>query len=166
MNAFLLNKYCQELEKTIFAQNFAIMSQVKTGDSVKVHYTGKLTTGEVFDSSLEREPLEFTLGQGMLIAGFENGMIGMEINEKRTLEIPSAEAYGDIREDMMQEVPKAQLPQEMEPQVGMGLVSRTPEGQEMQLVIAEVKEDSVILDANHPLAGKDLVFEIELIEIK
>ena len=142
------------------------MSQVTATDTVKVHYTGTLSTGEVFDSSLEREPLEFTMGQGMLIPGFEKGMVGMEINEKRTVNIPFAEAYGDIRPELLQEVPKAQLPQEMEPQVGMGLISRSPEGQEMQLVIAEVKEESVVLDANHPLAGKDLVFEIELLEIK
>ena len=142
------------------------MSQVKENDTVKVHYTGKLTNGEVFDSSLEREPLEFTLGQGQLIPGFEKGMINMELNEKKTLNIACADAYGERREEMMQEVPKNQLPPEVKPEVGMGLVSQTPDGQEMRLTVAEVKEDSIVVDANHPLAGQDLVFDIELLEIK
>ncbi|AEV31594.1 FKBP-type peptidyl-prolyl cis-trans isomerase [Owenweeksia hongkongensis] len=142
------------------------MSQVKENDTVKVHYTGKLTNGEVFDSSLEREPLEFTLGQGQLIPGFEKGMINMELNEKKTLNIPCAEAYGERREEMMQEVPKNQLPPEVKPEVGMGLISQTPDGQEMRLTVAEVKDETIVVDANHPLAGQDLVFDIELLEIK
>lgn len=142
------------------------MSQVKENDTVKVHYTGKLTNGEVFDSSVDREPLEITLGQGQLIPGFEKGMIDMEVNEKKTLNIPSAEAYGERREEMMQEVPKNQLPEEIKPEVGMGLVSQTPDGQQMRLTVAEVKDESIVVDANHPLAGQDLVFEVELLEIK
>ncbi|MEC4114836.1 peptidylprolyl isomerase [Myroides pelagicus] len=143
------------------------MSQVKQNDTVRVHYTGKLADGQIFDSSVERgEPIEFTLGQGQLIPGFENGVIGMEVNQKKTIEIPFGEAYGDVQQEMFMEVPKSQLPQEMEPQVGMGLVSRNPDGSEMQLRVAEVKEDTIIVDANHPLAGKDLIFELEVVEIK
>ncbi len=142
------------------------MSTVKANDTIKVHYTGKLNDGRVFDSSVDREPLEFTLGQGQLIPGFEKGVIDMAVNEKKTVNIPSAEAYGERREEMMQEVPKSQLPPEIKPEVGMGLVSQTPEGQEMRLTVAEVKDESIVVDANHPLAGEDLIFEIEVLEIK
>ncbi|MFI2742405.1 peptidylprolyl isomerase [Zhouia sp. PK063] len=142
------------------------MSKVKQNDTVKVHYTGTLENGEVFDSSLQREPIEFTLGQGQLIPGFENGVIDMTVNEKKTIHIPSAEAYGDVREELIQEVPKAELPPEIEPQIGMGLVSRTPDGREIQLVVKDVKDEAIVVDANHPLAGKDLTFEIEVLEIK
>ncbi|MCF8714209.1 peptidylprolyl isomerase [Joostella atrarenae] len=142
------------------------MSQVKENDTVKVHYTGKLEDGQVFDSSLEREPLEFTLGEGQLIPGFENGILNMAVNEKKTINIPSSEAYGEVREELLQEIPKKELPEDIEPQKGMGLVSRTPDGREIQLVVADVKDDSIVVDANHPLAGKDLTFEIEVLEIK
>ncbi len=142
------------------------MSKVKANDTVRVHYTGKLADGRVFDSSREREPIEFTLGQGQLIPGFEKGVMDMEVAESKTINIPSSEAYGERNEAMMQEVPKSQLPPEIKPEVGMGLVSQTPEGQEMRLTVAEVKEDSIVVDANHPLAGEDLTFEIELVEIK
>lgn len=141
------------------------MSTVKANDTIKVHYTGKLNDGSVFDSSIDREPLEFTLGQGQLIPGFESGVIDMAVNEKKTVNIPFTEAYGERREDMMQEVPKNQLPPEIKPEVGMGLVSQTPEGQEMRLTVAEVKEETIVVDANHPLAGQDLTFEIEVLEI-
>ncbi|MDT8347237.1 MAG: peptidylprolyl isomerase [Flavobacteriaceae bacterium] len=143
------------------------MSQVKEKDTVKVHYTGKLTTnGQVFDSSLEREPLEFTLGQGMLIPGFEKGIIDMKVNEKKTISIPKDEAYGEVREDLFHKVDKQQLPQEIKPEVGMGLVSKNPDGSERQLRVAAVNEDHIVVDANHPLAGQDLTFEVEVIEIK
>lgn len=141
------------------------MSQVKANDTVKVHYTGKLTDGQVFDSSLEREPLEFTLGKGMLIPGFENGIMDMAVNEKKTLEIPAEEAYGEVRPELVQEVLKSELPAEIEPKVGMGLVSKAPDGREIPLVVSEIKENSIMVDANHPLAGKDLIFEVEVIEI-
>ncbi|MEL4308451.1 FKBP-type peptidyl-prolyl cis-trans isomerase [Joostella sp. CR20] len=141
------------------------MSQVKENDTVKVHYTGKLTDGQVFDSSLEREPLEFTLGQGQLIPGFENGILNMSVNEKKTINIPSAEAYGEVRQELLQEIPKSELPQDIKPEKGMGLVSRTPDGRDIQLVVAEVKEESIVVDANHPLAGKDLIFDVEVIAI-
>tara|TARA_B100000508_G_scaffold55003_3_gene42660 strand:+ start:24703 stop:25131 length:429 start_codon:yes stop_codon:yes gene_type:complete len=141
------------------------MSQVKQNDTVKVHYTGKLANGEVFDSSLERDPMEFTVGSGQLIPGFENGVIDMKVNEKKTIVIPSAEAYGEPRKELIQEVPKDRLPEEIKPEVGMGLVSKTPEGQEIQLVVKEVNDDNIVVDGNHPLAGQELTFEIEVVGI-
>ncbi|HSP11932.1 MAG TPA: peptidylprolyl isomerase [Salegentibacter sp.] len=143
------------------------MSQVKQNDTVKVHYTGKLTDGQVFDSSVERgEPIEFTMGQGQLIPGFEKGLIDMQVNEKKTINISKEEAYGEPREELIQEVPKSQLPEEIKPEVGMGLVSKSPDGQEMNLVVKEVKDETIVVDGNHPLAGKDLVFDLEVVEIK
>jgi len=142
------------------------MSQVKENDTVKVHYTGKLTDGQVFDTSEGKDPIEFTLGQGQLIPGFEKGLLDMKVNEKKTITIPKEEAYGDPREDLVQEVEKSQLPEEIKPEVGMGLVSKTPDGREMNLVVAEVKEETIVVDGNHPLAGKDLVFDLEVVEIK
>src|SRR5690606_13524192 len=126
------------------------MSQIKQNDTVRVHYTGKLLDGQVFDSSLEREPLEFTMGQGQLIPGFEKGLLDMKVNEKKTITIPSEEAYGAPREELVQEVEKSQLPEEIKPEVGMGLVSTSPDGREMNLVIREVKENSIVVDGNHP----------------
>lgn len=143
------------------------MSQVKQNDTVKVHYTGKLADGQVFDSSVERgEPIEFTLGQGQLIPGFEKGLIDMKLNEKKTVNIPKEEAYGEPREELVQEVEKSQLPEDIKPEVGMGLVSKSPDGREMNLVVKDVKEETIVVDGNHPLAGKDLVFDLEVVEIK
>ncbi|MDC1226735.1 peptidylprolyl isomerase [Algibacter sp.] len=142
------------------------MSQVKENDTVKVHYTGKLSNGQVFDSSVDREPLEVTLGLGMLIPGFEKGIMTMELNEKKTINIPVAEAYGDVQKELLYEVKKEQLPQDMKPEVGMGLASKGEDGREVQFRIAEVNEDHIIADANHPLAGQDLTFDLELVEIK
>lgn len=142
------------------------MSKVKEKDTVKVHYTGKLADGQVFDSSREREPLEFTLGQGQIIPGFEKGLLDMEVNQSKTLKIPVAEAYGERNEELIQTVPKGELPEEIKPEVGMNLMSRTPDGREIPLVVTEVEEASITVDANHPLAGKELTFEVELIEIK
>ncbi len=142
------------------------MSQVKENDTVKVHYTGKLKDGQVFDTSEGREPLEFTLGQGMLIPGFENAVVDMEVNDKKTVEVPVNEAYGEVRKELFHNVEKAQLPEEVEPKVGLGLVSKDAQGNEHQFRIAEVKDDHIIVDGNHPLAGQDLVFDLELVEIK
>ncbi len=141
------------------------MSQVKQNDKVKVHYTGKLSNGEVFDSSLDREAMEFQMGQGQLIPGFENGILDMKLNEKKTIVIPADEAYGEVRQELIQEVPNDRLPPEIKPEVGMGLVSTTPEGQEIQLVVKEVKENAIVVDGNHPLAGKELTFEVEVVGI-
>ena len=142
------------------------MSQVKENNTVKVNYTGKLTDGQVFDSSEGKEPVEFTLGQGQLIPGFEKGLIDMKVNEKKTITIAKEEAYGEINANLIQEVQKSELPQEMAPEVGMGLVSMSPDVQEFNLVVVEVKEESIVVDGNHPLAGKDLVFDLEVLEIK
>ena len=142
------------------------MSKVKENDTVKVHYTGTLANGEVFDSSREREPLEFTMGQGMIIPGFEKALMDMAVSDVKTVNIPSAEAYGERREDLVQEVPRNQLPEEIKPEVGMPLMSQTPDGQQIRLTITEVAEETIVVDANHPLAGKDLTFELELVEIK
>lgn len=142
------------------------MDQVKENNTVKVHYTGKLSDGQVFDSSEGKEPLEFTLGKGQIIPGFEKGLIDMKLNEKKTITIAKEEAYGDINDDLRQEVKRSKLPQDITPVVGMGLVSKSPDGQEMNLLVVEVKEESIIIDGNHPLAGKDLIFDLEVVEIK
>lgn len=142
------------------------MSQVKENDTVKVHYTGKLTNGQVFDSSLEREPLEITVGEGKLIPGFENALINMQVNEKKTVEIAKDEAYGDVQQELFHQVTKDQLPQDIQPEVGMGLASKAPDGTEHQFRVVEVKDDHIVVDGNHPLAGQDLVFDLELVEIK
>ncbi|MGJ8683982.1 MAG: FKBP-type peptidyl-prolyl cis-trans isomerase [Nonlabens sp.] len=143
------------------------MSQVKANDTVKVHYTGKLkATGQVFDTSADREPLEAQLGQGMLIPGFEKGLVDMKVDEKKTIEIPMAEAYGDVMEELFHKVDRSQLPQEVQPEVGMGLISQNPDGTERQLRVAQVEEDHIVVDANHPLAGQDLVFDLQVVSIQ
>ena len=142
------------------------MTKIKNNDTVEVHYTGTLADGTIFDSSKDREPLKFTLGSGQLIPGFEAGIIDMAVSEVKTIQIPSAEAYGERHDEMMHEVQKSQLPQEIKPEVGMPLVSQTPDGQEMHFIIAEVKDESIVVDGNHPLAGKDLTFEIEVVSIQ
>jgi|TARA_R110002012_G_scaffold89716_2_gene219889 FKBP-type peptidyl-prolyl cis-trans isomerase 2 len=141
------------------------MSQVKENNTVKVNYTGKLANGQVFDSSEGREPLEFTLGQGQLIPGFEKGVIDMKLNEKKTITIAKEEAYGEVNNDLIQEVKKTELPEDMKPEVGMGLVSKSPDGREVNLMVTEVKDDSIVVDANHPLAGKELIFDLEVVDI-
>ncbi|TXE10534.1 peptidylprolyl isomerase [Gelidibacter salicanalis] len=142
------------------------MSQVKNNDTVKVHYTGKLTNGQVFDSSLEREPLEITIGEGKLIPGFENAILDMKVNDKKTVEIAKEEAYGDVQQELFHHVQKEQLPQDVKPEVGMGLASKGPDGTEHQFRVVDVKDDHIVVDGNHPLAGQDLVFDLELVEIK
>lgn len=143
------------------------MSTVKEGDTVKVHYTGKLNDGTVFDSSEDREPLEFTMGEGQLIPGFEKAVEGLEEGDSTTVEIPTDEAYGERRDDLELEVAKNELPDNVEPQVGMQLQMQQQEsGQAIPVQITKVEEDKVTLDANHPLAGKDLTFDIELVEVK
>jgi len=141
------------------------MQKVKSGDTVKVHYHGKLVSGDTFDSSTGREPLEFEVGSGMVIKGFDDGVTGMAIGEKKTIHIPFAEAYGPVQEEMLVEFPIDQFPPEIKPEVGMPLTMTTSEGHPVEVVIASVRETTVILDANHPLAGKDLIFDLELVEI-
>ena len=142
------------------------MIQVKENNTVKVHYTGKLSDGQIFDSSKGKEPLEFTLGKGQIIPGFEKGVIDMKLNEKKTITIAQEEAYGGIKDELKQEVKKSVLPEEITPEVGMGLVSKSPDGQEMNFLVVDVKEETILIDGNHPLAGKDLIFDLEVVEIK
>ncbi|MBL7743457.1 MAG: peptidylprolyl isomerase [Chitinophagaceae bacterium] len=141
------------------------MQQVKKGDTVKVHYHGRLTSGETFDKSEGREPLEFEVGSGMVIKGFDDGVTGMEPGEKKTINIPFIEAYGPRNPDMVIEMPKERFPKDMEIEVGMPLGMSDGQGQQFQVVITEIKEEVVMLDANHPLAGQDLIFDLELVSI-
>lgn len=141
------------------------MRQVKKGDTVKVHYHGRHTSGESFDSSEGREPLEFEVGGGMVIKGFDDGVTGMAVGDKKTINIPFDEAYGPSNPDMIVEMPKDRFPEDMKVEKGMSLMMSDGSGQNFQVIVTEIKDDVVLLDANHPLAGKDLVFDLELIEI-
>ncbi|MBS1921061.1 MAG: peptidylprolyl isomerase [Bacteroidetes bacterium] len=141
------------------------MQKVKSGDKVKVHYHGKLTNGETFDSSTDREPLEFEVGKGMVIKGFDDGVTGMSVGEKRTINIPYNDAYGPRNPEMVVDMPKDRFPKNMELEVGMPLMMSDNSGQNLEVMVMQIKDDSVVLDANHPLAGQDLIFDIELIEI-
>ena len=141
------------------------MQQVKSGDKIKVHYHGRLTSGETFDKSEGREPLEFEVGSGMVIKGFDEGVTGMSVGEKKTINIPFNEAYGPKNPDMIIDMPKDRFPKDMEIEVGMPLAMSDGQGNQHQVVIVEIKEDVVVLDANHPLAGQDLIFDLELVEI-
>lgn len=142
------------------------MAQVQNGDKIKVHYHGKLRNGETFDSSEGREPLEFTVGGGQVIKGFDEGVKGMKVGDKKTVEIPVADAYGEKQQEMVIEFPKEQFPADMKPEVGMQLMMSNNNGQNFPVTVAEVKDDSVVLDANHPLAGQDLIFDLELVSIE
>lgn len=141
------------------------MQKVKNGDTVRVHYHGTLTDGSTFDSSEGREPLEFTVGEGQVIKGFDDALLDMEPGQKKTVNIPVDQAYGQRNDDMMMEYPKTEFPAEMKPEVGMQLHMSDNNGNVFPVVIAEVLDDVVVLDANHPLAGEDLTFEIELVSI-
>ena len=141
------------------------MQQAKKGDKVKVHYNGRLSNGETFDTSAGREPLEFEVGSGMVIKGFDDGVTGMGVGEKKTINIPVEEAYGPRSEDMLIEFPKDRFPADMQIEEGMQLMMSNGAGQNIPVVITELKENSVMLDANHPLAGEELIFDIELMEI-
>jgi peptidylprolyl isomerase len=142
-----------------------MMTQVKQGDTVRVHYTGKLTDGMLFDSSEGREPLEFTLGAGNVIPGFEAAVVGMSAGESKTVNIDSAQAYGPRSEDAVRKLPREGIPQEIQLEAGLQLQASDPQGRPIMFTVLEVEEETVTLDANHPLAGKDLVFELELVEI-
>jgi peptidylprolyl isomerase len=141
------------------------MQQAKTGDTVKVHYTGTLADGTEFDSSRGRDPLEFTLGQGALIPGFENAVVGMSPGDTKTVEIAANDAYGDRHEQLTQDVPRTAIPDDIELQEGMVLRARGPEGQDLALTVVSFDDQSVMIDGNHPLAGKDLTFTVQLVEI-
>lgn len=137
---------------------------IEDGKKVRIHYTGTLSNGEQFDSSAGRDPLEFETGAGMVIPGFDSAVRDMEVGGKKTVTIPCKEAYGEMRKEMIGDIPKDRFPEGMEVQVGMPLHMQGPQGP-MQVTVKEVKEDAVTIDANHPLAGKDLTFELELVEI-
>lgn len=141
------------------------MQQVKQGDKIKVHYHGKLTSGETFDSSAGREPLEFEVGSGMVIKGFDDGVTGMKVGEKKTINIPAEEAYGPVNPDMLMDFPKERFPADMQMEIGMQLMMSDPSGQQFPVTINEIKEDVIVLDGNHPLAGEELIFDLELVEI-
>lgn len=139
--------------------------QAKAGDTVLVHYTGTLTTGEIFDSSIERDPLQFTVGQGQVIPGFDNGVEGMAVGEKKIVNIPVEQAYGEYSAENIFPVGLDQFPQDMAMEKGMPLNMQTPEGYVIPVIIHEVKETEILIDANHPLAGQALTFDIELVQI-
>ncbi len=139
---------------------------VEDGSTVKVHYTGTLEDGTVFDTSSEREPLEFTLGEGKVIPGFEAAVKGMEVGQSKTVTIPLEEAYGPHRSDLLVPIEKSQLPKGLNPEVGQRLQMQKANGQMSIVTITEVAEKAITIDANHPMAGKDLTFKLELVESK
>ena len=141
------------------------MSKAKGGDKVKAHFTGKLESGEVFADSKGGEPFEFLLGEGNVIPGFENGILGMEVGERKTITIPPVEAYGQRSEELIANIKRADLPEDVSPVIGQKLKMQAPDGGNIDLVVAGMDEDSITLDANHPLAGNTLVFHVELVEI-
>jgi len=141
------------------------MAQAKHGDTVKVHYTGKLENGTVFDTSINRDPLRFTIGEGQVIPGFEQAVVGMNPGESKTTKVPVDKAYGLHRKEMVMVVNRNQFPVHLKPEVGRRLQIRKADGRTIGVTVADVSESSVTLDANHPLAGKDLTFDIQLLEI-
>ena len=142
------------------------MPTADKGDTVKIHYTGKLEDGTVFDSSREREPLEFKIGEGKLIPGFEKAVEGMDEGDNKTFNIPAEEAYGQVRDELIAEFDKSDFPEHIEPKEGMMLQLKNQNGQPMNVQVKDVGEEKVILDGNHPLAGKDLTFDIELLDVE
>jgi len=141
------------------------MAEVKAGDTVTIHYTGKLDDGTTFDSSQGREPLSFEVGAGQIIPGLEAALPGMAEGDTKTVAVPPEEAYGPVNPDAKQAVPRAEIPDHIPLDVGTQLQVQTPQGQTMPVTVADVSEDTVVLDANHPLAGENLNFEIELVKI-
>ncbi|PQO23216.1 peptidylprolyl isomerase [Rhodobacteraceae bacterium WD3A24] len=142
------------------------MTQVKAGDTVKIHYKGTLSDGSVFDSSEGRDPLEFTVGSGEIIPGLDTALEGMEVGEEKTVEIAADEAYGQHDPNGRQEIPRSQIPEDIPLDIGTALQMQLPDGRAMPVTVAEVSEETVVLDANHPLAGKDLTFKVEMVEKK
>ncbi len=140
------------------------MTEVKRGDNVKVHYTGKLADGSVFDSSEGGEPLGFAVGSGQVIAGFEEGVIGMKVGESKVVEISVAKAYGERNDEMVIQAPIEQVPPDLKPEIGMRMEMGGANGEILRVVVTEITDTHITLDANPPLAGKDLIFEIELVE--
>lgn len=141
------------------------MTQAKSGDSVTIHYTGTLTDGTVFDSSEGREPLPFTIGSGQVIPGFEEAVVGMAVGESKTVTIPCDKAYGPRNEQMVINVPVAQVPEDITPEIGMQLQLMNEQNQPVVVRVVEITDEHIALDANPPLAGKDLTFDIQLVSV-
>ena len=141
------------------------MTQVKAGDNVRIHYTGTLTDGSVFDSSDGAEPLEFTVGSGQIIPGLDIAIPGMSVGDKKVVEVPVDQAYGPVEPAARQAVPRQEIPADIPLDMGMQLQVQTPDGQTMAVTVVELSDEEVVLDANHPLAGQDLTFAIELVSI-
>ena len=141
------------------------MSQATSGDKVKIHYTGTLENGTQFDSSEGRDPLEFQLGSGQVIPGFDKAVEGMAVGESKSVTISPADAYGPRNEQAVQEVPRSALPDDLVPEEGMTLQAQNQDQQPVQLTVTAVGEESITVDANHPLAGQPLIFEISLVEL-
>ena len=141
------------------------MASAQAGDTVRVHYTGKLDDGTVFDSSAGSDPIEFVIGDHQVIPGFEDGVTGMAIGETKTITIPFDQAYGAYDDELVLDVPRAQFPDHITPEVGEALQLQQPDGNVITVIISEVSDEAVTLDANHPLAGEDLTFDLELAEI-
>jgi peptidylprolyl isomerase len=150
---------------TFFDSGGFNVTQAKSGDKVKIHYSGKLDDGTQFDSSEGREPLEFDIGSGQVIPGFEKAVEGMSVGESKSFSIPPEEAYGPRHEQLVQDVPSSALPEGLTPAVGMQLQGTGGDGQTMHMVITDVKDDAITVDGNHPLAGQVLNFDIELVAI-
>jgi len=146
-------------------QGEQVMAQVKQGDKVRVHYTGTYDDGTVFDSSVERDPLEVTVGTGMVIQGFDRALVDMEPGQKKNVNIPAAEAYGPRAEELVAEIPRERIPENIQLEVGQQLQLSLADGGEAIVMIVDLSEKTVTLDANHPMAGMDLNFELELVEI-
>lgn len=141
------------------------MTQAKSGDTVAIHYTGTLEDGSEFDSSVNRDPLQFTLGSGQVISGFDKAVEGMAVGDSKSVKIPVEDAYGPRREEMVHEVPRTALPSDLNPEEGMRLQAKDQGGQVMNLTVTAISDDSITVDGNHPLAGKALNFDIELVDI-
>ncbi len=141
------------------------MSDARPGDTVRIHYTGTLSDGSTFDSSQGRDPLEFTVGSGQIISGLDRAIAGMSVGETKTVTVPAAEAYGDHNPDGVQSVPRDQVPDHIPLDLGTQLSVQTGDGRTLPVTVTEVTQEAVVLDANHPLAGKDLTFQVELVEI-
>lgn len=141
------------------------MVQARMNDKVKVHYSGTLSDGTIFDSSLEREPFEFTIGRGMVVPGFENGIVGMNEGETKTVSISADDAYGPYKDDLVGVIDKSRIPEDIDLDVGMVLQMSSPEGGITNVTVADISDAGVTIDLNHPLAGKDLIFEIKLLEV-
>mgnify|MGYP003669263738 FL=1 len=142
------------------------MTTAKQGDTVRIHYTGTLNDGTVFDSSQGRDPLEFEVGSGTIIPGLDFAIPGMNVGDSKTVNVPADQAYGPVNDQALQAVPRADIPADIPLEVGVQLQMQTPDGQVVPVTIADLNETEVTLDANHPLAGKDLNFDIEIVEIK